>query len=293
MNILICGASGFVGRHLLDTLSEAGHRCVRGVRQPRSPQDLAIDYLHDLTPEQWLPNLHGIDVVVNAVGVLRDTKAQPMKQLLAEAPIALFQACARAGVERVVNFSALGVESALAVPYFQRRREAEAELFALPPTVRWLNLRPSVIYGEDGASARMFRMLAALPVHGLPMGGKQEMQPVHIDDVVLAVCNWLAAADAQSLSVNATGADVVTMRGMLDSYRKQLGYRPALHVHVPGFMVKLGAKLGDFVPASPLSTDTLRMLSMGNTGDNAAFARLLGRAPLSCHAFIRRNSNSR
>src|SRR5690606_15997380 len=114
-------------------------------------------------------------------------------------------------------------------------------LFALPPAVRWLNLRPSVIYGEDGASARMFRMLAALPVHGLPMGGRQELQPVHVDDVVAAVRNWLADDTARSMTIDAAGAEVVTMRGMLDSYREQLGYRPALHIHVPGFMVRIGA----------------------------------------------------
>jgi uncharacterized protein YbjT (DUF2867 family) len=176
------------------------------------------------------------------------------------------------------------------VPYFQRRREAEAVLFGLPPAVRWLNLRPSAIYGEDGASARMFRLLAAVPVHGLPMGGKQELQPVHIDDIVAVVRNWLADESGKSESVNATGANVVTMRGMLDSYRRQLGHWPALHVHVPGFMVSLGAKLGDLVPASPLCTDTLRMLNMGNTGDNTAFARILGHRPRSCHEFMERSA---
>lgn len=286
MNILICGASGFVGRHLYDGLTRAGHNCIRGVRTPRSPTDVAIDYRRDLSPEQWLPKLKGVDAVINAVGVLRDTKAQPMRQLLAEAPIALFQACAQAGVRRIVNFSALGVESTLQVPYFQRRRETEAVLFALPSEVRWLNLRPSAIYGEDGASARMFRTLAALPVHGLPLGGRQELQPVHIDDIVAAVRNWIDDPEAQSQSVNAAGAEVVTMRGMLDSYREQLGHGPALHVHVPGFMVRLGARLGDFISASPLSTDTLRMLNMGNTGDNRRFRELLGKEPLGCSQFI-------
>ncbi|MEY4643150.1 MAG: hypothetical protein RLZZ227_3144 [Pseudomonadota bacterium] len=289
MEILICGASGFVGRHLLQGLRAAGHNCIRGVRRPQSAQDRAVDYTRDLRPEQWLEKLQGIDVVINAVGVLRDTRAQPMRQLLAEAPSALFRAAAQAGVKRIVNFSALGIASTLEVPYFQRRREAETVLFASPPALRWLNLRPSVIYGEDGASARMFRLLAALPVHGLPMGGTQQLQPVHIDDVVDATLRWLADDQAQSQSVNAAGAEAVTMRGMLDSYRRQLGYGPALHMHVPGFMVKLGARLGDLVPASPLCTDTLTMLNAGNTGDNQRFAQLLGRQPLGCGDFIKKD----
>jgi uncharacterized protein YbjT (DUF2867 family) len=289
MKILICGASGFVGRHVYDALTAVGHDCVRGVRKPRAANDVAVDYRKDLTPEQWLPKLAGTDVVINAVGVLRDTKAQPMQQLLADAPVALFRAAVLAGVKRIVNFSALGIESELDVAYFARRREAEAVLFASPSDMRWLNLRPSVIYGDDGASARMFRLLASLPVHGLPMGGKQALQPVHIDDVCAAVRNWLADVDAQNLSVNAAGPEVVTMRGMLDSYRQQLGRGKALHIHVPGLFVKLGARLGDFVPSIPLCSDTLTMLNAGNTGDNSGFARLLGREPLHYSRFIAPN----
>ena len=286
MNILVCGASGFVGRHLLAGLQAAGHHCVRGVRRPRRSDDVAVDYLQDVTVAQWLPKLQGIDVVINAIGILRDSRAQPMQKVLAAAPAALFMACAQAGVQRIVNISALGVEGPLLTPYFQRRREAEATLFALPAPLRWLNVRPSVIYGEDGASARMFRLLAALPLQALPMGGGQRLQPVHIDDVVGAVVRWLADADATSQSVNAAGADATTMRGMLDSYRLQSGRAQAWHLAVPGVLIRLGAWLGDRVPFSPLCTDTLTMLNAGNTGDNQAFAKLLGRPPLSYQHFI-------
>jgi len=287
MNILICGASGFVGRHLMAGLQAAGHHCIPGVRQPRNAEDRQIDYQADLNPAQWLPTLQGIDVVINAVGILRDTRPQPMQKILFEAPAALFKACAVAGVNRVVNVSALGVESNLQVPYFHWRRETEAALFAMPASIRWLNLRPSAIYGEDGASARMFRLLAKLPLHSLPMGGQQQLQPVHIDDIVAAVCHWLADENARSLCVNAAGAEVVSMRGMLDSYRQQMGHGAAWHIVVPGVFVKLGARLGDFLPFSPLCTDTLTMLNAGNTGDNSTFARLLGREPLSYRQFIR------
>ncbi|MES2604775.1 MAG: NAD(P)H-binding protein, partial [Pseudomonadota bacterium] len=177
MRILVCGASGFVGRHLFDGLQRAGHHCVRGARKQRVSSDVVIDYLHDVETAAWLPKLQGIDVVINAVGILRDSKAQPMQKVLAEAPAALFKACAAAGVSRIINVSALGVEGPLMTPYFQRRREAEAVLFASAASIRWLNLRPSLIYGEDGASAKMFRLLAALPLHALPMGGKQLLQP--------------------------------------------------------------------------------------------------------------------
>jgi len=292
MNILICGASGFVGRHLTAALRQAGHRCLLGKRKPQGTDERKVDYLKYLTPEAWLPALEGVDVVINAVGILRDSAAQPMSKILAQAPSALFQAAAQSGVKRIVNFSALGIESDVQTAYFQCRREAEAVLFALPPSTLWLNLRPSVIYGEDGASARLFRLLASLPVHGLPMGGVQRLQPVHIDDVAEVVCHWLGDPAAVSQSVNASGAEVATMRSMLDSYREQQGHGSALHVPVPGVLVRLAARLGDLVPASPLCSDTLEMLEAGNTGDNSAFAAILGRQPLSYREFIAKDVQS-
>lgn len=286
MNILICGASGFVGRHLTQTLRDTDHNVIRAVRTPHEPGDIAVDFCKDTSLQAWLPRLKGIDVVINAVGVLRNSTTSPMQKIHAETPAALFAACAEAGVARVVHISALGVGGSVKTPYFTTKLEAEQALHALPRSVRWLCLRPSVIYGKDGASAQTFRKQAQLPVHVLPMGGRQALQPVHIMDVCAAVLHWLEDADAVSQTVAAVGTDATTLRGMLDSYRKQLGHGPALHVAMPGFMVRMAARIGDHIPSSPLCSDTLAMLNAGSTASTESFSRLLARAPRSYWAFI-------
>ncbi len=286
MKILVCGASGFVGRHLTQALRGAGHAVTRAVRTPREPGDIAVDFRNDTSKEPWLPRVTGMDAVVNAVGVLRDSADNPMQRLHAETPAALFAACAGAGVQRIVHISALGVESGVNVPYFTTKLAAEQALNGLPSGLRRLCLRPSVIYGDDGASAKMFRNQARLPVLLLPMGGAQQLQPVHIDDICAAVVRWLGDADAATRTVNAVGAEPTTMRGMLDSYRAQMGHGAALHVAMPAFAMRLAARVGDHIPASPLCSDTLAMLAAGNTAPAEEFTRLLGRAPRSYRAFI-------
>jgi uncharacterized protein YbjT (DUF2867 family) len=288
MNILICGANGFVGRHLTQRLREAGYTVFRGVRRPTEPGDLTVDYRTDTMREIWMPRLAGIQVVINAVGVLRDSVDQPMLQLHAKTPEALFAACAEAGVERIVHVSALGVDGAIDTPYFQTRRIAEATLHALSDSIRWLILRPSLIYGEDGASARLFRLLARLPLHVLPMGGEQRLQPVHIDDISEAVTRWLAMPHASNQTISAAGSEATTLRGMLDSYRAQMQRSEAWHLAMPSFAMRLAARAGDVIPASPLCSDTLTMLSAGNTGDASCFAQLLGSVPGSYRDFITR-----
>lgn len=286
MKILICGASGFVGRHITKTLRAAGFTVLRGVRHPTETGDIKIDFYTDTNVNIWLDRLTGLDVVINAVGVLRDSHNQPMHQLHAETPSAIFAAAALAGVKRMIHISALGVDSGIPVAYFNTKLLAEQALSNMSLPVRTLCLRPSVIYGDDGDSARMFRRLAKSPIHALPMGGRQGLQPVHIDDICAAITYWLTDTNATSQLVNAVGNEATDMRGMLDSYRQQMGLTPACHVSVPAFFLKLIARLGDYIPASQLCSDTLAMLAGDNTADAKTFAELLRRAPKSYRDFL-------
>ena len=160
MRILVCGGTGFIGRHIVDSLKQAGHEPVQRSRRTAPP----LDFSKALTAEAWLPHLAGIDAVINAVGVLRDSAGRPLQAMHADAPIALFDACAAAGVRRVVQISALGIAHS-ATRYASTKRAADEHLLALTEQGR-LNgcvLRPSVVFGAGGASSQLFLALARLP----------------------------------------------------------------------------------------------------------------------------------
>ncbi|OYY74238.1 MAG: hypothetical protein B7Y40_05745 [Gammaproteobacteria bacterium 28-57-27] len=286
MRILICGAGGFVGRHLEQALSAAKHEVLRGVRRPLTARDVAIDFTRDTEVELWQARLAGVDAVVNAVGVLRDTPTTPMALIHDRVPRALFTACAESGVSRIVHFSALGVGGQLATRYFSSREAAERHLQSLPDALRSLILRPSLIHGAGGASTRLFLRLARLPLLALPGGLNARVQPVHIDDITQAIVRWLGNTQPKQLGVAAVGAEAVDLGGLLASYRSQLGRKPARVLPLPRGLVKLAARLGDRFPSSMLCSDTLRMLEAGNSADPAAFAALLGRPPLSFREFL-------
>ena len=285
MRILVCGANGFIGRHLCAALAASGHDIVRGVRTARTADEIAIDYMRDLDPQVWLPRLRGIDVVVNAVGILAEEPGKTFNAIHREAPIALFTACVSAGIRKVIQISALGGSDPSAwTDYMRSKREADAWLAqsSLDATI----LRPSLVVGVDGESSRFFRMLASLPVIGLPGRGDQQLQPVHIDDLCDAVVQALSEGPATRTTIDVVGPAQMSYRAMLQTYRQSMALADPVWLPIPMAIMTFTAKLAGVLPQKVFSPDTLRMLQQDNVADPAPVARLLGRAPRSAASWF-------
>ena len=283
LNILVCGASGFLGRAICTRLSRAGHRVIRGVRQASRPGDMAIDFRTDTTVAHWRERLNGIQVVVNAVGIIAETRDTPFDALHHRGPTALFAACVEAGVERVIQISALGADTCT-TPYFRSKHAADQALMGLP--IAWQILRPSVVHGADGASASLFRLLASLPLLPVPALGSARFQPVEVSDVAEAVLRAMDPHHPTGQQIDVVGATRVSFGRMLEHYRHSMGLPPTRRLPVPAPVMALAARLGGCIPGGPLNPDTWRMLRAGNTGDPAALTRLLGRPPRGIAGFI-------
>ena len=282
MHILLTGSTGFIGHTLKTALERAGHTVRGGVSPKRStlqPGQVAMDFAHDTSASAWLPRLEGIDAVVNAVGVLRDTRARPIAAVHRDTPIALFDACAQAGVQRVVQISALGIDGS-PTRYAQTKLAAEAHLqqLAAQGQLRPAILRPSVVYGKGGDSSALFMNLARLPLALFPGPVLDaRVQPVSVHDLAAAVVALLGPAINQTGTLECTGPESLTMGAFIASLRQQLGSRPATVLRLPQLLTHLSARLGDAVPASPWCSETLAMLGSDNVGNPAAFEQLLGR----------------
>lgn len=282
MNVLICGANGFVGKALCQCLTDAGHRVIRGVRNPVRGDDIAIDFERDIRPGVWEPRLVGIDVVINAVGVLRASRAR-FERIHVQTPIALFDACQRANITRVIQISALGVYAG-STAYFRSKAVADAHLASLP--INGCVVRPSLVYGPDGTSARLFRTLASLPVQCLPGGGQQRLQPIHIDDLTGCVRALAEGRGGDTRLVELAGHRVVTWQEMMATYRKQMQFSPPLLLTVPASAMSLASRLLQFLPGALLTPETWHMLSRHNVAAHNAAPDLLGRAPQRIEAFM-------
>ena len=168
MRILLTGASGFIGRHLLHALLAEGHDVVCAVRHPDglpSHPRLSVihaDFANDTGKSTWLARLSGVEAVVNTVGIFRERGTQTFANLHTLSPCALFAACAESDdVHMVVQLSALGADEGADTAYHLSKKAADDYLATLP--LRGVIVQPSLVYGADGASARVFKAMASLP----------------------------------------------------------------------------------------------------------------------------------
>ncbi|MFL6664899.1 MAG: SDR family oxidoreductase [Rhizobacter sp.] len=288
MKILLTGATGFIGSRLLFALRSRGHDVIGVARRaPAAGGErwIAVDFATARTAD-WLPHLAGVDAVVNAVGIFRETPGQTFEQLHVEGPRALFEACVASGVPRAVQLSALGADEGAETAYHRSKKAADDALLALP--LQAAVAQPSLVFGGHGESARVFLGWASLPLLPLPLHGEQPLQPIHLDDAVQALVALVEDMPVACLGrrVALVGPRPLTLVAYLQALRRALGLARARTIALPRWSMDMAARIGDRWRGSLFDSASWRMLQRGNVAPPADIASLLGRPPRDVLRFI-------
>ncbi|MBN8727488.1 MAG: SDR family oxidoreductase [Xanthomonadales bacterium] len=290
MRIFVAGASGFIGSALVEALRAGGHELRLGGRDPAALraawpecEAVAVDYSRDHDPAAWRERVRGCGAVVNLVGIFAEGAGIRFEDVHVRAPVALFEGCRQAGVSRVVQVSALGAGRPGAPAFLASKERADAALLAQPLDGRVL--RPSLVFGAQGTSTRLFLQLALLPLLPLPGGGRQRVQPVDLSDLVDAIVHSLAGVPAEPV-LAVVGPRALRLREYLEALRRGLGGGRLRVMPVPEVLLAMLARLsGRLAPFA--RREALELLERGNCADAGPLAELLGRQPRAADAFIR------
>ena len=292
MNILIAGASGLIGRRLATELRLRGHmltyvvRSTQELEQMRKAGERCVCMDFAVVPDKhaWLPALQNIDVAINAVGIFKESGTQSFEAIHKRAPIEFFRACAAANVAYVIQLSALGADTEARSAYHLSKRAADDYLRGLP--LNAAIIQPSLVYAPEGQSSQFFLMLASMPLLFLPGGGQQEIQPVHVQDVVVGIANLVEQEATGIQTLAFTGARPVTLQGYLALLRHGMGLGRQLVMAVPMGLARLFASFMSRFLKSFIDPESLEMLERGNTAPNTSFAEVLGYSPQDPADFI-------
>lgn len=292
--ILLLGATGLIGAATAARLAAEGHEVTGVARSPGSATRrvpvarwIELDLRQATRPEDWTPHLAGIDAVVNCAGVLQDGAGDSTAGVHRDAPVALWQACEAAGVNRVVQMSAMGVgESATAF----MRTKAQGDSALAESGLDWVILRPSVVVGRQayGGSA-LFRALAVWPVRPR-FADAGRLAIVQLDEVAETVALMLRPGAPSRVALDLAGPDRLTIGETLDSYRRWLGWPPAREIALPGWLLAIGWKAGDLASwlgwRPPMRTTAARELERGAVADNGPWIAATGIRPRTLAAAL-------
>ena len=248
--VLVLGAGGFVGRHLVAALAATGDlvpvALVRGA-PPVLPAGVALRQADATDAEALGRALAGVEAAVNCVAGPGATMEAVTRNLLAAAP--------RHGLRRIVHLSSMAVygEAAGRVDEDHRvdgtaSRYAAAKvacegLVRAAPGIETVILRPGCIHGPDGRqwTERLGRLLAQRRIGDLGENGDGICNLTFIDDMTRAVAAALRRPDAAGGVFNVSDPDPATWNRYLVALGRAIGAVPV--ARVPGLRQAAEVKL--------------------------------------------------
>ncbi len=284
--ITVIGGSGFIGRHLVRRIAALGYRIRVGVRRPERARFLQpLGDVGQIVPVQVnvrddtsvLAALNGATAAINLVGVLQNKGHQTFDELHAEGAGRVARLSRLAGVERLVQISAIGADAESASAYARSKAEGEALVREAFPTAQIV--RPSLVFGPEDEFFNRFGALATiapfLPLFGdsVATAGSTRFQPVFVGDVAAALVRCLVG-DAPAPVYELGGPKQYSFREIMELVLSYTGRRRPL-VPVPFALAGIGAGLMQLVPNAPITPDQLKLLRIDNVcGDFPGLADL-------------------
>lgn len=203
--VAVTGATGFLGRHVLDALARNGWRLralVRGDAAPRLPARPVELVRGDLADGEALQRLvRGATAVVHLAGL---TKARGRADFLAvnrdgSARVAAATAASAPGA-RLVLISSLAAREPHLSAYAESKQAGEAAVIAaLDEKASWVVLRPGVIYGPGDREGLALCRLISAPIIPVPRAPEPRISFVHAQDVATAIAGVCLAGPSKAV----------------------------------------------------------------------------------------------
>jgi uncharacterized protein YbjT (DUF2867 family) len=288
VKVHVTGGSGFLGTHVLPLLVAAGDDVTALARSTAAADKVTAAGARAVFGDLYDPA--SLDDAFAASG------AEALVNLASlgfgHAP-AIVAAAEEAGMRRAVFVSTTAVATTLDSRSKAVRLAAEETVRA--SSLDWTILRPTMIYGSAGDRnmGRLLRLLRRAPVVPLPGGGRRLQQPVHVDDLAMAVVSALTAAAAVGQVYDVAGPEPLTLRQVVVQAADAVGRRPRL-VDVPlAPVIGLTRLYERLAPAPRLKAEQLQRLAEDKVFDIGPARRDLGYDPRPFAVGIREEAESR
>ena len=251
--VLVLGASGYVGSHLIPRLVERGHEVRAAGRRPetlaaRGWEGVETVGADALDPGSLSQAFEGIEVIYYLIHSMASGKDFP--ELDRRAATHVRDAAATAGAARIIYLGGLQPTEAASLHLDSRRETGEVLRSGAVPVTE---IRAGIVVGSGSAAFEVIRDLVYhLPVMVTPRWVDSRTQPIALDDLIeyLVLLPETAASAGRIYDIG--GPEALRYRDMLTGFARVIGKR-LLIVPVPVLTPRLSSYWLNLVTAVPTS----------------------------------------
>ncbi len=294
--ILITGATGYIGRHLVSRLVAQGERprcLVRNIKRASSilPAGTLEFVQGDTTsPASLETAVQGVDTIVHAAFITADLKQSAgnhYQETNVQGTANLVEAAKKAGVKRIIVISGLGTKPDKPGSYMQGRYLAEK--MVKESGLDWTIIQPSVLFGKDAPFIKgLTDLIRTAPVVPLIGGGKVMFQPIYVEDVVTVIIKVLQEPErTKNKTYTIGGPAYYSFTQVIDALLQAM-HKKRIKVPTPTPLVGIGAAVMEAVlPKPPLTKAAMTLFTFDNTTDLHSVERDFGFTPMSFTTYLK------
>lgn len=233
--IFVSGASGFIGRALLDQIQADGVEQVRALSRHAQAARAGVEWVRgDLdNVAGWAAQLEGCDALLHLGASTGRASAAVHGRVNAEGTRALVRAARDAKLGRMVFVSTIATAypEVERYPYAAAKRQAEQAVH--DSSLDWTILRPTIVLGAGGGIGSTllgFARSARTPLFG---GGEVRVQPIGLGDTARLILEAMRDRSTLRQTIDLGGPDVLTFVELLRRLRSVLGREPDKFLRLP------------------------------------------------------------
>jgi uncharacterized protein YbjT (DUF2867 family) len=294
--ILITGATGYIGRHLVARLVAQGERprcLVRDISRAKRilPAD-KVELVEGATtsPDSLGAAVQGVDTIVHAAFLTADRKqstGNEYEKTNVQGTASLIKVAKKAGVKRIIEIGGLGTKPDKPGSYMQGRYLAEKML--KESGLDWTIIQPSVLFGKNAPFIKgLVDLIRTSPVVPLIGGGKTMFQPIYVEDVVTVLIKVLEDPTGTTNRTYTIGGPVYySFTQIIDVLLKTM-HKQRIKVPAPTTLVGVGAAVMEAIlPKPPITKAAMTLFSFDNITDLKSVQRDFGFTPMSFTTYMK------
>ena len=269
--ILVFGATGQIGRHLIRKLTKNNYKVVavtRNIHQKgyilktqANPGYLEIVELTYFNIEKIKNLVKECSICINLIGILFEKRKNFFKNIHTDFPDLLSKLSAKQNIEKLIHISSLGIEKSLDSNYAISKLDGENKI--KNNFDRAVVLKPSIVYSvDDKFTTNFMTLLNRLPIIPIYYEGKTKFAPIHVTDLVQIIFD-VVQGKTNEQTIECIGPEIFSFKEIILKILKTIDKKRLL-IPLPLVIAKMMAKIFEIMPNPLITVDQINLLKHDN-----------------------------